>query len=204
MTDETAAGGNETGAPFGARANGGASGAVEHHRGGASAGRVTESSRAGGGSGREDARGPGDPPVGDAPATGQEASDGIADRSAIAVDTTSPVPPYEQIRRQVAELIRHGVLREGDRLPPVRQLAGDLGLAVGTVARAYRELELGELVRSRRGAGTRVAARTPLTQAERDRSLADQADAFVIEARRVGVSAEEITAAVRSALERAP
>lgn len=134
----------------------------------------------------------------------QEASEGAGSRSAIAVDTGSPVPPYEQIRRQVADLIRHGVLREGDRLPPVRQLAGDLGLAVGTVARAYRELELSELVRSRRGAGTRVAESIPLSPAERERSLADQALAFATQARRVGASAEEIMAAVRSALEAAP
>jgi DNA-binding transcriptional regulator YhcF (GntR family) len=149
-------------------------------------------------------RGPGNSRLEDADANGREASEGAAGPSAIAVDTASPVPPYEQIRRQVAELIRHGVLREGDRLPPVRQLAGDLGLAVGTVARAYRELELGELVRSRRGAGTRVAASAPLSQAERERSLADQALAFATEARRVGASAEEIMAAVRSALEVAP
>ncbi|BCB84839.1 hypothetical protein Psuf_021520 [Phytohabitans suffuscus] len=69
----------------------------------------------------------------------------------LTIDTASPVPPYEQIRAQLAQLIQHQVLAPGDRLPPVRQLAGDLGLAVGTVARAYRELELSGQVRSRRG-----------------------------------------------------
>ena len=46
-----------------------------------------------------------------------------------------PTPPYEQLRRQLTELISAGVLAPGDRLPPLRQLAADLGLAVGTVAR---------------------------------------------------------------------
>lgn len=81
--------------------------------------------------------------------------------AAVRVDTTSQVPPYEQIRAQLAALIVTGRLAEGDRLPTVRQLATDLGLAPGTVARAYRELEAAELIRTRRGAGTRVAAPPP-------------------------------------------
>jgi len=72
------------------------------------------------------------------------------------VDTGDPTPPYEQLRRQLAGLIGSGTLAPGDRLPPLRQLAADLGLAVGTVARAYRELESAGLVSSRRGGGTRV------------------------------------------------
>ena len=75
----------------------------------------------------------------------------------LTVDPSDPTPPYEQLRRQLVELIATGRLAGGDRLPPVRQLAGDLGLANGTVARTYRELESsGHLVTSR-GAGTRVA-----------------------------------------------
>jgi DNA-binding transcriptional regulator YhcF (GntR family) len=67
-------------------------------------------------------------------------------RPALIVDTADPTPPYEQLRRQLAGLIRSGVLEPGGRLPPLRQLAADLGLAVGTVARAYRELESAGLV----------------------------------------------------------
>ncbi len=76
--------------------------------------------------------------------------------AAVRVDTSSPVPPYEQIRAQLASLITTGQLREGERLPTVRQLAADLGLAAGTVARAYRELEAASLIVTRRGAGTRA------------------------------------------------
>ena len=73
------------------------------------------------------------------------------------VDTSSPTPPYEQLRVQIARMIDSGVLAEGARLPTIAQLANDLGLAPGTVARAYRELEADGLVVSRRRVGTVVA-----------------------------------------------
>ena len=53
----------------------------------------------------------------------------------IAIDLSDPTPPYEQLRRQFATMIETGQLVAGQRLPPVRQLAKDLGLANGTVAR---------------------------------------------------------------------
>jgi DNA-binding transcriptional regulator YhcF (GntR family) len=122
----------------------------------------------------------------------------------LTVDTASPVPPYEQIRSQFAQLIHHGVLKPGQRLPPVRQLSADLGLAVGTVARAYRELELTGQVHSRRGGGTRVAeAMAPSTSAERNRLLAAHAAAYVAAARRLGVDDQDLIAAVRHAVEAA-
>ena len=82
-------------------------------------------------------------------------------RPSLTVDTSDPTPPYEQLRRQLAALIQAAALSPGDRLPPLRQLAADLGLAVGTVARAYRELESAGRVSSRRGGGTRVSATAP-------------------------------------------
>lgn len=75
----------------------------------------------------------------------------------ITIDQQSPIPPFEQVRSQLADRIRNGELVIGSRLPTVRQLAGDLGLAVNTVARAYRELEQAGLVQSRGRAGTFVA-----------------------------------------------
>jgi len=74
------------------------------------------------------------------------------------IDASDPTPPYEQLRRQLVALIEAGALGVGTRLPPARQLAADLALATGTVARAYRELDKAGLVRSRRGGGTTVAA----------------------------------------------
>lgn len=108
-----------------------------------------------------------------------------------------PTPPYEQLRRQLADLIDGGQLVEGERLPPLRQLAGDLGLAVGTVARTYRELEGAGLVRSRRGGGTRVTSGGPKPSArEREVRLAALAAAYVVRAHAIGAGDAEIEAAV--------
>ncbi|CAM5657578.1 GntR family transcriptional regulator [Streptomyces aurantiogriseus] len=121
---------------------------------------------------------------------------------AVRVDTTSQAPPYEQIRAQLAALILTGRLTEGERLPTVRQLAADLGLAPGTVARAYRELEAAELIRTRRGAGTRVAA-LPAEPVRFDPGqLATLARDFSSAARALGAGTEAILTAVREALER--
>jgi DNA-binding transcriptional regulator YhcF (GntR family) len=76
----------------------------------------------------------------------------------ITIDTGSPVPPYEQVRSQLAEQINSGTLAVGTRLPTVRKLASDLGLAANTVARSYRELEDAGLVDTRGRAGTFVSA----------------------------------------------
>ena len=76
----------------------------------------------------------------------------------ITVDLRSAIPPYEQIRSQISSLIALGALAPGTRLPTVRSLAADLGIATGTVARAYKELEAAGLVDSRRRGGTVVTA----------------------------------------------
>ncbi|MBA3489397.1 MAG: GntR family transcriptional regulator [Longispora sp.] len=76
----------------------------------------------------------------------------------IDLDPDSSIPPFEQVRSQIAQQILEGSLAVGTRLPTVRGLANDLGLAVNTVARAIRELELGGLVETRGRAGTFVLA----------------------------------------------
>jgi DNA-binding transcriptional regulator YhcF (GntR family) len=76
----------------------------------------------------------------------------------ITLDAGSAVPPYEQVRLRIAELAATGALAAGTRLPPVRRLATTLGLAVNTVARAYRELEQAGLVETHGRAGTVVTA----------------------------------------------
>ena len=122
-------------------------------------------------------------------------------RPALTVVTDDPTPPYEQLRRQLVELIRYGVLAPGDRLPPLRQLAADLGLAVGTVARTYRELEMAGMVVSRRGGGTRVAPAS-LPRADPIEALRDHAVAFVREARLLGADDDQIMSMVARALGR--
>ncbi|MDX2591428.1 MULTISPECIES: GntR family transcriptional regulator [Streptomyces] len=119
---------------------------------------------------------------------------------AVRVDTASQVPPYAQIRAQLGALIVTGRLAEGDRLPTVRQLATDLGLAPGTVARAYRELETAGLIRTRRGAGSRVAAPPAGPTRPYASELATLARDFTSSARALGADTEAVMAAVRDAL----
>lgn len=121
--------------------------------------------------------------------------------TALRVDPADPTPPYEQLRRQLADLIGAGVLAPGDRLPPLRQLASDLGLAVGTVGRTYSELESAGQVVSRRGGGTRVAEGTRLPPSQVRTALHASAETYVRHARLLGASDDEIQTAVKAALQ---
>ncbi|MEV0154848.1 GntR family transcriptional regulator [Micromonospora sp. NPDC050686] len=114
----------------------------------------------------------------------------------IVIDPGSAVPPYEQVRGQLAGQIGTGRLAVGTRLPAVRQLAAELGLAVNTVARAYRELEAAGLVETRGRHGTVVA---PGRDDATDR-LQAVAAGYAAEAVRLGVPADRAVALVRAAL----
>ncbi len=118
----------------------------------------------------------------------------------LVVDASDPTPPFEQLRRQLAAIVGSGELSPGDRLPPVRQLAADLGRAPGTVNRAYRELERAGLVLSRAGRGTTVAAGVTVSPARRSDELAQLAAGFIGTARRLGADPEAIADAVAVAL----
>ena len=117
----------------------------------------------------------------------------------IAVDLSAAEPPFEQVRTQLADLIGRGSLAEGDRLPTVRALAADLGLAVNTVARAYKELEAEGLVTTRRRAGTVVAAGSQPLDVALNRSAAE----YAIRAARAGLSESAAVDLVRAALREA-
>ena len=116
------------------------------------------------------------------------------------LDLEDPTPPYEQLRRQFALYIETGQLRPDDRMPPVRQLARDLGLAAGTVARTYRELETAGLVSSRRGAGTRVLALTKPHAASRRRRLDAAALVYAETAQALGMTDAQAREALDTAL----
>ncbi len=120
---------------------------------------------------------------------------------AVVVDLSSPVPPYEQIRAQVSGHVATGALRAGDRLPTVRALAADLGIATNTVGRAYRELELAGLVVSRRRSGTVVSGAPPGPGTRAQRSATqDAAELLVRVGRAAGMSEEEVLDLVRGTL----
>ena len=115
---------------------------------------------------------------------------------AITVDAAATEPPFEQVRAQLAAHIARGVLAEGDRLPTVRALAADLGIAVNTVARAYKELEAEGLVTTGRRAGTVVAPGGRAT----DTALHRSAAAYAASATRAGLSESAAVELVRAAL----
>lgn len=125
----------------------------------------------------------------------------------ISVDLDSATPPYEQIRAQVSSLIAIGALAPGARLPTVRRLAADLGIAAGTVARAYRELEQSGLIETRRRngtvvAGTPAALPRPETLAADAGSVTTAVDHYIAEGRKAGLDDAALLATLRTRLGR--
>lgn len=116
------------------------------------------------------------------------------------IDPTSAVPPFEQVRAQFAARIGDGTLVVGTRLPTVRALAEELGLAVNTVARAYRELETAGLVETRGRAGTVVS---PAGDRAKQR-LQLAAQAFAAVAHDLGVGSAQALEVARAALDARP
>lgn len=115
----------------------------------------------------------------------------------IPFDNGSPVPPYEQVRSGFATRINDRSLAVGTKLPTVRQLAADLGIAPNTVARAYRELEEAGLIETRGRAGSFVAA-----SGDQSRRRAQQAAAqYAALTRKLGLADAESLAIVRAALD---
>ena len=78
----------------------------------------------------------------------------------LAIDTNDPRPIYQQVTDGIKELIARGKLPEGASLPPVRQLAADLGVNLNTIATAYRELQTDGLIVIKHGSGSVVASHT--------------------------------------------
>jgi DNA-binding transcriptional regulator YhcF (GntR family) len=114
----------------------------------------------------------------------------------IAVDPDAPEAPYEQLRAQIAGKARGGGLPAGYKLPTVRGLAEQLGLAANTVAKAYRALESDGVIETRGRHGTYVAAAGDAAAKE----AAEAAQAYVQRARRLGLDRDAALAAVEDAL----
>lgn len=114
----------------------------------------------------------------------------------VRIDTASSVPPFEQLRVQILDAANEGRLAVGTRLPPVRALAARMGLAVNTVARAYRELEQAEVVTTRSRAGTVIAAAGDNGK----RRVAEAARVFADSVRANGLDPKEALTYVETAL----
>lgn len=118
------------------------------------------------------------------------------------LDPGSPIPPYEQLRSQITTMVVTGVLPRGARLPPIRQLARDLGVATATIARVFRELERDQVITTRGRHGTFVLdVPARVATAERDRRLAAAAHSFAVQARQLGVDPEQALGQARRALD---
>ncbi|MBI4942358.1 MAG: GntR family transcriptional regulator [Actinobacteria bacterium] len=115
----------------------------------------------------------------------------------VEIDPSSSVPPYEQVRAGIAGRIDDGSLPVGTRLPPVRTLATDLGLAANTVARAYRELEEAGLVETAGRRGTLVAASGDAVRRRAAAAAATYAGAVAA----LGIGDDEAVALVRAAVD---
>lgn len=106
----------------------------------------------------------------------------------------SGTPLADQIQNQIRGLIETGALGRDQRLPSVRQLAGDLGVAPGTVAKAYRALEADGTLVTRIGSGTRVGSEAAATPG----SIIDAAAQLATAGRREGVTIDEAIRVLRA------
>lgn len=113
----------------------------------------------------------------------------------VTIDPNAATAPYEQVRAQIAQEAREGRLPVNYKLPTVRGLAEELGLAVNTVAKAYRALESDGVIETRGRHGTYVAAADA-----RAREVTAAATAYVQRTRRLGLDREAARAAVEEAL----
>jgi DNA-binding transcriptional regulator YhcF (GntR family) len=122
----------------------------------------------------------------------------------LSVDPTAPMPVYEQIRSQIATMVVSGTLEPGDRLPTIRQLGDDLGLAKATVSKAYELLIRDGMVVANGRHGTVVAdhSRAVLGTRARAQLLQVAADRFALTARQLGVADADAAVALQAALAR--
>jgi DNA-binding transcriptional regulator YhcF (GntR family) len=104
-------------------------------------------------------------------------------RDLLRVDASASTPLFDQLRTGVIDGVRAGVLPPGTRLPTVRELAGQLGVATNTVARAYRELESAAIVETRGRFGTFISRVDPT-----DAAMAAAAKEYADVARALGLT----------------
>jgi DNA-binding transcriptional regulator YhcF (GntR family) len=115
----------------------------------------------------------------------------------VRLDAKAATPLFDQLRTQIIDAIRNGRLAAGARLPTVRDLARQLGLAVNTVARTYRELESAGMVETRGRRGTFVCGNDP-----RDATMVAAARSFVDTAKAMGVTEADAVRYVEAAFGR--
>lgn len=110
----------------------------------------------------------------------------------ISLDASNAAPAFDQIREQVVGQIRIGTLKPGHRLPSIRQLAGDLSVAPGTVARAFTELESAGFITSTR-TGTFVSHRHAASE-----PVKTAAGTLAVASRSAGLTLDDAIATLRA------
>ena len=103
-------------------------------------------------------------------------------------------PIYRQLKERVVGMMLDGILKAGDALPSVRQIAAEYQLNPITVSKAYQELVDENLVEKRRGIGMYVTegASEKLLTTERERFIREEWPAMVERIRRLGLNVEEL------------
>jgi GntR family transcriptional regulator len=115
------------------------------------------------------------------------------------LDGSSGVPPYLQLVHQVRQALLLGYLREGDRLPTVKDVAADLVINPNTVVKAYRQLEHEGLAGGRPGQGTFITATASPVPPEAQQDLRASLEAWLRAAEEAGMSDEAVTALIAAA-----
>lgn len=120
----------------------------------------------------------------------------------IRLDPRTPVPPFEQIRAQLALGVAAGRLKPGERLPPIRELAAELEVSTNTIARAYRELIHEGIAEAAGRRGTRITAEPPVAHdvAHRSEQLEEAAERFATVAHELNAETDEALEAIIVAL----
>ncbi len=113
------------------------------------------------------------------------------------MDTHSGVPPYLQIIQQVRRALKLGLLFEGDQLPTVKEVVGQLAINTNTVSKAYRELEHEGIVSARTGVGTFVAKSLDNSPLATLAPLRHDLQRWMVTAREAGLDDESIEALIR-------
>ena len=117
------------------------------------------------------------------------------------IDRDLPVPVYEQVAAQLRRLIATGALAPGVTLPPVRQLASDLGVNLNTIARCYRLLASEGFLVIRERAGVAVAAPAATVEPAAKAVLLDQLRGSLAKLRQAGMAADELRALLRQEID---
>jgi GntR family transcriptional regulator len=112
------------------------------------------------------------------------------------LDGSSGVPPYLQLVHQVRQSLLLGYLREGDRLPTVKDVASDLVINPNSVVKAYRQLEHEGLAGGRPGQGTFITASSPAAAPDAQQALRASLEEWLRTAEEAGLSDEAVTALI--------